>query len=182
MRNVQYVYKVFPPKYCMRKQLLSLTDDLLPYVIFLPSDREVQMRMLSEVFGSEVNLDILTAFCGRDKVYQKMLIETLPYSNKTVITHLKELVSLNVLKEGMEKQEGEKNVWLKYFTVEPSRRWLIFLIYDPETISPETMKEIIVEVARFYFRRITELAIQNGIEVEKVKEIFEDGIHDYERQ
>lgn len=164
----------------MDEKLLPLTDDLLPYVIFLPSDRDAQLKMLSAVFGSQVNLDILTAFCGRERVYQKTLIESLPYSNKTVINHLKELVSLNVLEEGMEKQEGEKNVWLKYFEVEPSRRWLIFLIYDPETISAGIMQEIIVEVAYYYFKKIGELARKYGIEIDTIREIFEDGIHEYE--
>jgi len=164
----------------MDEKLLPLTDDLLPYVIFLPSDRDAQLKMLSAVFGSQVNLDILTAFCGRERVYQKTLIERLPYSNKTVINHLKELVSLNVLEEGMEKQEGEKNVWLKYFEVEPSRRWLIFLVYDPETISAGIMQEIIVEVAYYYFKKIGELARKYRIEIDTIREIFEDGIHEYE--
>ena len=162
----------------MDERLFPVTDDL-PYVIFLPSDRDAQLEMLSRVFGSEVNLEILSAFCGKDRVYQKGLIETLPYSNKTIINHLQELVHLNVLKEGMEKQEGEdKNVWLKYFEVEPSRRWLIFLIYDPETISPDIMQEIIVEVADYYFKKIGELAKQYGVGIEKIKKIFEDGIHE----
>ena len=162
----------------MDERLLPVTDDL-PYVIFLPSDRDSQLAMLSKVFGSDVNLKILTAFCGKDKVYQKWLIETLPYSNKTVIHHLQELVSLKVLREGMEKQEGEdKNVWLKYFEVEPSRRWLIYLIYDPEMISAETMQEIIVEVADYYFKKIGELARQYGVDIDKIREIFEDGIHE----
>lgn len=162
----------------MDEKLLPITDDVLPYVIFLPSDRDAQLKMLSAVFGSEVNLSILTAFCGSEKVYQKTLIETLPYSNKTVINHLRELVSLNVLKEGMEKQEGEdKNVWLKYFEVEPERRWLIFLIYDPETISAGTMQEIIVEVAHYYFKKIGELTRQYKIDIKRIREIFEDGIH-----
>lgn len=162
----------------MDEPLLPITDDVLPYVVFLPSDRDTQLQMLSTVFGSAVNLDILTAFCGKDKVYQKTLIDALPYSNKTVINHLKELVSLHVLKEGMEKQEGEKNVWLKYFEIEPSRRWLVFLIYDPETISSETMKEIIVEVAHYYFKKIGELTRRYGIDIETIKEIFEDGINE----
>jgi hypothetical protein len=161
----------------MDEPLLPVPDDVLPYVVFLPSDRDAQLQMLSTVFGSKVNMHILTAFCGKDKVYQKTLINTLPYSNKTVINHLKELVSLTVLKEGMEKQEG-KNVWLKYFEIEPSRRWLVFLIYDPETISPRMMKEIIVEVAYYYFKKIGELARKYGIDIEKIKEIFEDGINE----
>ncbi|MBU7014289.1 MAG: hypothetical protein HXS52_10145 [Theionarchaea archaeon] len=164
----------------MEQPLLSITDDVLPYVIFLPSDRDTQMKMLSAVFGSEVNLKILTQFCGSDRVYQKALIDELPYSNKTIINHLKELVSLEVLKEGMEKQEGEKNVWVKYFEVEPSRRWLIFLIYDPETISPETMQELIVEVVRYYVKRIMELAAEFGIDEQVIRNLFEDGIHGQE--
>lgn len=145
---------------------LLVTDDLLPYVIFLPSDRDAQLKMLSKVFGSEVNLRILSAFCGKDRVYQKGLIGTLPFSNKTVINHLKELVSLGVLREGMEKrEEGDKTVWLKYFEVEPSRRWLVFLIYDPAMISRETMQKIIVEVAQTYFKRIEELAKKYGVEM-----------------
>jgi hypothetical protein len=164
----------------MDEKLLPVAEDLLPYVIFLPSDRDAQLNMLSVVFGSDVNLQILTAFCGKERVYQKPLIEKLPYSNKTVINHLKELVELHVLKEGMEKQEGEKNVWVKYFEVEPSKRWLIFLVYDPESISPETMQEIIVEVAHYYFKKIGELATQYGIPIDTLQNIFENGVREYE--
>jgi hypothetical protein len=163
----------------MHDRLLQVPDDLLPYVIFLPSDRDAQLKMLSTVFGSAVNLEILLAFCGKSRVYQKELIETLSYSNKTIISHLKELVSMGVLKEGMEKREGdEKNVWLKYFEVEPSKRWLIFLIYDPQSLSPDTTRKLIREVAQYYFKKIAELARSNGISTQEIIELFEDGIHE----
>jgi hypothetical protein len=163
----------------MHDSLLQVPDDLLPYVIFLPSDRDAQLQMLSTVFGSDVNLGILTAFCGESRVYQKQLIETLPYSNKTLISHLKELVTLGVLTEGMEKREGEeKNVWLKYFEVEPSKRWLIFLIYDPQLLSPDTTRKLIREVAQYYFKKIMELARSHDISTEEIVQLFEDGIHE----
>jgi hypothetical protein len=163
----------------MHDRLLQVPDDLLPYVIFLPSDRDAQLKMLSTVFGSAVNLEILLAFCGKSRVYQKELIETLPYSNKTIISHLKELVSMGVLKEGMEKREGEeKNVWLKYFEVEPSKRWLIFLIYDPQSLSPDTTRKLIREVAQYYFKKIAELARSNGMSTQEITQLFEDGIHE----
>ncbi|MBU7031597.1 MAG: hypothetical protein HXS53_03625 [Theionarchaea archaeon] len=163
----------------MCDRLLQVPDDLLPYVIFLPSDRDAQLQMLSAVFGSDVNLGILTEFCGKSRVYQKQLIETLPYSNKTLISHLKELVTLGVLREGMEKKEGEeKNVWLKYFEVEPSKHWLIFLIYDPQFLSPDTTRKLIREVAQYYFKKIVELARAHDISTEEIVQLFEDGIHE----
>ena len=90
---------------------------LYPYVIFLPKERK--QRVLRAIFGSRVPIDILRYSIDQgisEKIYQKDLIKKLGYSNKTVIEHLKNMTSLGILEENMEKAESdERAVWLKYF-------------------------------------------------------------------
>jgi len=64
--------------------------EIYPYIVFLPP--EEKYWVLKTVFGSEVPIDILKFSIKQGiskKIYQKNLMKTLPYSNKTVIKHLK---------------------------------------------------------------------------------------------
>ena len=80
----------------------------IPCIVFLPKKTEERINLLQSLFGSEVKIQILKKFCDKEgvkeKIYQKNLIKSLDYSNKTIIHHIKELVRLEVLKEGMEKK------------------------------------------------------------------------------
>jgi len=79
-----------------------------PYVVLLPSKQK--HKILRAIFGSQAAADILKFSISQgisNKIYQKDLVEKLPYSNNTIIEHLKSLTKLGVIEEDMEKIESE---------------------------------------------------------------------------
>ncbi len=148
-----------------------MEEEYKPYIIFLPSAHEDQIALLTSVFGSEVKLEILGEFRADKEIYQKNLIAKLPYSNKTVITHLKELVSLRILKEDMVKKES---TWVKKFTVNESMKWLVSLLRDPDTLPEDEMKEMITEFLHKYIESIFRISEHYGIDKKEIRDALSD--------
>jgi hypothetical protein len=74
-----------------------LSEDLHPYVVFLPSDKKT--RILGAIFGSKAAVDILKYSLDQgisEKIYQGDLVSKLAYSNKTIIENLKSLTRLGL--------------------------------------------------------------------------------------
>jgi hypothetical protein len=81
----------------------TVTEKLHPYVVFLPKT-EKKDKILSAIFGSKAGVDILRFSLHQGvakNIYQKDLVKTLNYSNKTIIENLKTLTKLGVLNESM---------------------------------------------------------------------------------
>jgi len=134
----------------------KVDSEVFPYILFLPTDKEKLVSLLNGVFGSEKKITILQQIpaCGDTKVYQKDLIEMLPYSNKTVIKNLKELCDLNILHEDMEKGEG--GAWVKYYLVEDKMTWLVLLFKEPSEL--DNIQQIILQLANLYYYSIVDMA------------------------
>ena len=143
----------------------------MPYIIFLPPRHEDQIFLLNSVFGSKIKLEILSEFCFKEEIYQKELIEKLPYSNKTIITHLKELVKLEILNEKMVKKDGK---WLKIFKVNDSMKWLVLLLRNPETIPKEEMKKIIAGFLNDYIKSVLRISEHYGMDKKEIQSFLSD--------
>jgi len=140
----------------------------IPCVVFLPEDREKRIMLLQKIFGSKIKLEILERFCvesGVEKrLYQQDLIESLPYSNKTIIAHIQELVSLGVLSEGMEKRKK----WRKYLEVERNMEWLVLLLHDPKRMKDEKLRDSIKEFASLYLKHLRSLIERYGLDEREI--------------
>src|SRR4030043_1426869 len=94
---------------------LRLSVKLHPYVVFLPVEQKD--KILSAIFGSKAGVDVLRFSLKQGiskNIYQKDLVKTLNYSNKTIIENLKALTQLGVLNESMEKNDKEgRTIWVK---------------------------------------------------------------------
>ncbi|MCK4491791.1 MAG: hypothetical protein KAU03_04150 [Candidatus Altiarchaeales archaeon] len=136
----------------------------IPCIVFLPEDREKRIGLLQLIFGSTTKIEILKSFCVesgvKKRVYQRDLIESLPYSNKTIISHVTELVTVGILGEGMEKRKN----WRKYLEVEKNMEWLILLFHDSGNISDEKLKESIEEFASLYLEHLRLLIKKYGLD------------------
>lgn len=154
----------------------SMVERLYPYVIFLP--RERKRRVLEAVFGSEVPVEILRFTMRRgifEKIYQKDLISTLNYSNKTIIDHLKVLTELTILDEHIEKSESSgRTVWVKYYTLTDLGRWFALLLVEEESLSDMEKREILMNAFRSYTRWVLELSKRLGVGREELSRILEE--------
>ncbi|MDH5780476.1 MAG: hypothetical protein OEZ29_07760 [Candidatus Bathyarchaeota archaeon] len=151
-----------------------MSEDFYPYVVFLPTGRK--QKVLRAIFGSKVPVDILRFSIEQGlskKIYQKDLIESLGYSNKTVIDHLKNMTSSRILEEDMEKTEsGGRTVWVKYYMLSDLGRWLALLLTSERTLSRDEKVGLIRNIFRSYIRWVKKFSEQLGMKKEILQDIF----------
>jgi len=152
----------------------SINEPFFPYVIFLPVKRK--QKVLRAIFGSKVPIDILKFSIDQgisEKIYQKDLIKSLSYSNKTVINHLKTMTDLGVLKENMEKIDSNgRIVWMKYYVLSDLGKWFALLLTREDTLSRDEKAEIVRSVFRSYIKWVKELSEKLHVNKEILREIF----------
>ena len=151
-----------------------MSEKLYPYVVFLPMRRK--QKVLRAIFGSNVPIDILNFSISRGiskKIYQRDLIESLNYSNKTVIRHLKSLTDLDILQENIEKTEsGNRTFWVKYYLLSDLGRWFALLLTKEDALSRDEKVDIIRSVFRSYIRWIKGLSEKLFVNKNVLQEIF----------
>ena len=151
-----------------------MSERLYPYVVFLPVKRK--QKVLRGIFGSKVPVDILNLSINQGiskKIYQKDLIGSLGYSNKTVLEHLKALTELDILKEAMEKKEsGGRIVWVKYYLLSDLGRWFALLLSKEDALSRSEKVDIICSIFRSYVKWMREFSEKLGVKREVLQEIF----------
>jgi hypothetical protein len=153
-----------------------MSEKLYPYVIFLPAKKK--QNILRAIFRSKVPIDILECFINKgisQKIYQKNLIDTFSYSNKTVIGRLKDLTNLEILREGMEKRESVgRTVWVKHYVLTDLGKWFALLLAKEDALSREEKVEIIQSTLRSYVKWLKELSEKLDVKKEILEEIFRD--------
>jgi len=155
-----------------------MSKQVHPYIVFLPTNKK--QKVLRAIFGSTVPIDILNFSIKQGisrKIYQKDLVESLNYSNKTLIEHLKSLTSLGILEESMEKRESAgRTVWVKYYVLSDLGRWFALLLAKEEALSRDEKVDIVRSVFRSYVRWVRELTEKLGVDKAVLEKIFKKEI------
>jgi len=153
-----------------------MSEKLYPYVIFLPAKKK--QNILRAIFRSKVPIDILECFINKgisQKLYQKNLIDTFSYSNKTVIERLKDLTNLGILMEGMEKMESAgRTVWVKHYVLTDLGKWFALLLANEDALSRKEKVEIVQSALRSYVKWVKELAEKLDVKKEILEKIFRE--------
>ena len=153
-----------------------MSEKLHPYVVFLP--KEKKEKILSAIFGSKASVDVLRFSLnqGISKIiYQKDLIESLNYSNKTIIGNLKSLTNLGVLAERMEKMEKKNRIiWVKTYQLTTLGRWFALLLAEEKQLTENEKAEILESLFRTYVNLVKDLADELNISKKMLEKIFKE--------
>lgn len=153
-----------------------MSEKLHPYVVFLPTEKKD--KILSAIFGSKASVDILRFSLkqGISKIiYQKDLIESLNYSNKTIIGNLKTLTNLGILTERMEKTEKKNRItWVKTYQLKSLGRWFALLLAEEKQLTENEKVEILESLFRTYVKLVKDLADELDINKEMLEKIFKE--------
>ena len=151
-----------------------MSEDLHPYVVFLPSERKI--KILSAIFGSRAAVDILKFSFSQgiaEKVYQRDLVSKLAYSNKTIIENLKSLTRLGLLKENMEKgKKDERTVWIKAFQLSDAGKWFALLLAEERDLSDSEKAEILQNLFKMYIKWLKGTSEKLRVEKKRLNDIF----------
>ena len=149
----------------------------MPYILPLPKDREDQRKFYRWVFGSDTALDILREVSLEGKIYQRDLIASLDYSNKTIIETLKRLVSLNVLQEGMERTPSkDRTVWVKWYRPTDVGKWIVLLFLPPKEVKSEVVEEALRQLFELYIRNAVELCETYDLDEGILRIVFDEAL------
>ncbi len=153
-----------------------MTEELHPYVVFLPT--EEKDKILSAIFGSKAAVDLLRFSLKQGvskNIYQRDLFKKLNFSNKTIIENLKSLTKLGVLNEEMEKNEREgRIIWIKAYRLTNAGKWFALLLAEEKELTESEKSEILQSLFRTYVKMTKGLAEEIGINKKMLEEIFKE--------
>lgn len=151
-----------------------MNTDLHPYVVFLPEEQK--SRILSAIFGSKAAVDILKFALKHGvskRIYQRILMKELAYSNKTIIETLKSLTRLGVLSESMEKtSKNKRTVWIKTYQLSDAGKWFALLLAEEKDLSISEKAEILQNIFRSYVGWVRNLSENLSLDKESLRRIF----------
>jgi len=151
-----------------------LSVKLHPYVVFLPAEQKD--KILSAIFGSKAGVDVLRFSLKQGiakNIYQKDLVKSLNYSNKTIIGNLKTLTKLGVLTECMEKNEKENRIiWVKTYQLTDLGKWFALLLAEERELTEQEQADILQSLFRTYVKQVKDLAEELNINSKTLEEIF----------
>ena len=100
-------------------------------------------------------------------------MEKLPYSNKTIIEHLKSLTKLGVLGESMEKIEKKgRIVWVKTYQLSDIGKWFALLLAEEKDLSEKEKAEILQTIFRAYIKWVKDLSEKLHVNKKILEKIF----------
>jgi hypothetical protein len=153
-----------------------MSEKLHPYVVFLPTEKKD--KILSAIFGSKASVDILRFSLKQGiskSIYQKDLIESLNYSNKTIIGNLKTLTNLGILTERMEKTVKKNRItWVKTYQLTSLGRWFALLLAEEKQLTENEKAEILESLFRTYVKLVKDLADELDINKKMLEKIFKE--------
>ena len=153
-----------------------MSEKLHPYVVFLPTEKKD--KILSAIFGSKASVDVLRFSLkqGISKIiYQKDLIDSLKYSNKTIIGNLKALTNLGVLTEKIEKTKKKNRlIWVKSYQLTTLGRWFALLLAEEKQLTEDEKIEILESLFRTYVNLVKDLADELNINKKMLEKIFKE--------
>jgi hypothetical protein len=151
-----------------------MKEKIYPYIIFLPAKQKD--NILSAIFGSKAAVDVLKFSINQgisNKIYQKDLMVNLPYSNKTVIKHLKSLTRLGVLEEQMEKTRVEnRTLWVKSYQLSDLGKWFALLLAEEKDLSEEDKAGILRNIFRLYTKWVKTFSEKLHMNKKTLERIF----------
>jgi hypothetical protein len=153
-----------------------MSEKLQPYVVFLPIEKKE--KILGAIFGSKASVDVLRFSLNQGiakVIYQKELVETLNYSNKTIIGNLKTLTNLGVLTEQMEKtKKKNRQIWVKSYQLTTLGRWFALLLAEEKQLTEDEKIEILESLFRTYVNLVKDLADELNINKKMLEKIFKE--------
>jgi len=155
----------------------TLARGLWPYVIPLPTSATRQSRLLFSVFRSEASMNLVKHVPLEKEAYQKEIIRTLGYSNKTVIKWLRSLVRAGILSEGMEETTVKgRRVWVKSYRLTPLGKWIRLLLAAPRELPIEKIRELIRDLFGLYVKSVVALCKKYRISLSTLRTDFQDAL------
>jgi ribokinase len=134
----------------------STFKELHPYVILLPTGIGEKVQYIMTLFSSPVTIEVLRLFEWDREICQKDIIMSLSHhSNKTVLSSIRKLVSINLLEE-VERIEirGNRRVKVKCYKLTDTGKWYNILFKDVDELDSRVIRDAVTSLSVMFMAKI----------------------------
>jgi len=135
---------------------MFIFEELHPYVVLLPTSISEKVQYITTLFSSPVTIEVLRLFEWDREVCQKEIIMSLSqHSNKTILSSIRKLVSLNLIEE-KERIEirGNRKVKVKCYKLTNIGKWYNILFKDISELDSRIIREAITKLSVMFMAKI----------------------------
>jgi len=135
---------------------ISEFKELHPYVILLPTGISEKVQYITTLFSSPVTVEVLRLFEWDKEICQKEIIMSLSqHSNKTVLSSIRKLVSLNLLEEEERVEiRGNRRVKVKCYKLTDTGKWYSILFKDVSELDSRVVREAVTSLSVMFMAKI----------------------------
>lgn len=141
-------------------------EHLWPYLLFLPSESEVRDEFIRTVMASRITRNVLSSFDEDGRALQRDLIESLPHSNKSILSYLKTLSRFGLITTATTIHNGKRVVFHEL----TRSGWGLARFYSEGL--PSDIEELTAFLLEDYLIRLTTLYKDLSIPESRLFEIF----------
>jgi len=134
----------------------SAFKELHPYVILLPTGISEKVQYIMTLFSSPVTIEVLRLFEWDREICQKDIIMSLSHhSNKTILSSIRKLVSINLLEE-VERIEirGNRRVKVKCYKLTDTGKWYNILFKDVDELDSRVIRDAVTNLSVMFMAKI----------------------------
>lgn len=155
-----------------RLVLKMAEDHIWHYILPFPLETK-KRKLIWRILQSKVGKSLLMNMKVEERTYQRDLINGTPYSNKSIIEYLKQMVHTGLLEQGMEQVKTAKSkIRIKWYVPTKLGRWFILFLKPTEEIPPDLVRKTIEEIFHVYASSIVEVCENFGIDIEVFRNIL----------
>ncbi|MFW9890543.1 MAG: carbohydrate kinase family protein [Candidatus Thorarchaeota archaeon] len=145
---------------------MASQENLWPYVMFLPEDLKRKQLFIKKVLASKVASGVLASFDENGKALQRDLIQSLPHSNKSILSYLNTLKEFNLITTDS-SVEGGKRVVFHTLTKIGSRVARLF-----STSLPSDLGDLTASLLEDYLSSLVSLYRERGLDSSAIFDVF----------
>ncbi|MFX0107550.1 MAG: carbohydrate kinase family protein [Candidatus Hodarchaeota archaeon] len=145
---------------------MTETEELWPYVLFLPANYDRRRGFIRTVLASKVAPSVLSGFNKEGKALQRDLVRNLSHSNRSILAYLKTLKEFGLITTSSRIEEG-KRVVVHELT---KSGWGLARFFSEGL--PSDLRDLTEYLLEDYLSSLVGLYREKGIESSAIFDIF----------
>jgi sugar/nucleoside kinase (ribokinase family) len=141
-------------------------ENLWPYVMFLPEELDRKRKFIKTVLASKVASGVLSAFDEDGRALQRDLVQTLPHSNKSILSYLKALKEFGLIATSS-SVDGGKRVVCHQLT---KNGWGVARLFSLGL--PSDLGDLTASLLEDYLSSLVSLYRERGLDSSAIFDVF----------
>jgi hypothetical protein len=150
----------------LERSEMASKENLWPYVMFLPEDLEHKQMFIKKVLASKAASGVLASFDKNGRALQRDLVQTLPYSNKSILSYLKALKEFGLVTTASSVEGGKRVVFHALTKI----GWGVARLFSASL--PSDLGELTSSLLEDYLSSLVSLYRERGLDSSAIFDVF----------